>query len=149
MSYCCTTITAERSLKATADEYEALHAALEASGEESGISRLQVEYHDGEVYLFTEEGGYDELSYESLTLIGALIAKNDLNYLEFGVAFICDRPIMGSHGGTYFRVRKDGSLWEPRFKWRCSRRVKRRTPKTPRKPSVPTTPQNENDPENN
>jgi hypothetical protein len=141
MSYCCTTITAERSLKATANEYEALHAALEASEEKSGISGLQVEYDHGEVYLFTEDGDYDELSDEVLTLLGAIIAKNGLNYLEFGVAYTCDSPSMGSQGGTYFRVRKDGSLWEPRFKWRCSRRVKRQLKRTRTKPQASSVPE--------
>jgi hypothetical protein len=112
------TVTAEKGLKANRDEYNALKAALERANQDDECKGFEVEYYDGEVYVFAPENGdWEELPRNFLVLLGSLIAKNGLEYLEFGAAFTCARPGMGSHSGTYFRVRRNGSLWEPKLTW--------------------------------
>jgi Uma2 family endonuclease len=125
--YC--TVMAERTLKATQAEYEALEAAL-VDEEHDELHGFELHYRDGELHVCAPEyGSWDELPPSFLTLLGSLIAKNNLNYLEFGAAFFCLRTIVGSSGGTYFRIRKDGSLSEPKLCWRASRRRKQRPQK--------------------
>jgi hypothetical protein len=112
------TVTTDKGLKASRDEYNALKAALEVAKDDGECSGFEVEYYDGEVYVFAPESGdWEELPRDFLALLGALIAKNGLEFLEFGAAFTCDKPRIGSHGGTYFRVRSNGSLWEPTLTW--------------------------------
>jgi hypothetical protein len=118
------TITAERTIKASQQEYEELQAALDEENEGDCPSGFEIHYNDGEIFVLAPDGDWDRLTDLFLCRLGALIAKNGLNFLEFGAAFTSSRDVPGSAGGMYFRIRKDGSLWEPRFKWRCSRRVK-------------------------
>jgi hypothetical protein len=114
-----TTVTAERTLKATPKEYEALKAALEAPDDDN-VCGFEVSYWpcESEVNVFAPDcGDWDELPERFRVLLGSLIAKNGLEYLEFGASFTYDKPRVGSHGGTYFRIRRDGSLWEPTLTW--------------------------------
>ena len=111
------TVTADRGLKATRDEYNALKAALKAD-EDNDQSGFEIEYYDGEVHVFAREGtDWKELPRPFLTLLGTLIAKNNLKYLEFGPAFACNTPRMGSSCGTYIRIKTNGSVWEPKLTW--------------------------------
>lgn len=113
-----TTVTAERGLKATRDEYNALKVALEGADEDNECGGFEVEYCDGEVYVFgSESADWEALPRAFRTLLGTLIAKNGLPYLEFGSAFTYDRPRMGTHSAICFRVRKNGSIWEPQLTW--------------------------------
>jgi hypothetical protein len=135
-------IAADSGLKATPDEYNALEVALhaddeddetyddealddeddaglndeydEADDEDDGYHCFEIEYRDREVYISAPEGGnWRTLPVAFLELLGKLIAKNGLEYLEFGVAFADYWGV----GGTYFRVRQDGSIWEPSLTW--------------------------------
>lgn len=123
-------IEAERGLKATPDEYEALKAVLYPDDEadealdDDEYHSFEIEYRNEEVHIFCWEGGgtWRALPSAFLTLLGALIAKNGLKYLEFGVAWVSPPNV----GGTYFRIRSNGSLWEPKLYWRAMRRHKRR-----------------------
>jgi hypothetical protein len=110
-----TTITADRGLKATPDEYEALRVSL-YSGEYNGFA---VDYDDEEVYVFAEGGDWEALPNAFLVLLGTLIAKNGLEYLEFWPAAVDDEPWMGidDTAHAYFRVRSNGSIWEPTLTW--------------------------------
>jgi Uma2 family endonuclease len=107
------TVTADKGLKATHEEYNALKVALEASGDDQS-GAVELEYHDGEIYVFASEyADWEALSRNFRALLGALVAKNGLNYLEFDTASTCGGSEMGTHGGVRFRVRPNGSLWEP------------------------------------
>ena len=120
-------VTAERTLKATQAEYEALEAALEIDEEHDEYHGFEVHNWNGEVHVCApEDGVWEELPSTFLKLLGSLIAKNNLNYLEFGAAWFCSKTIVGSSGGTYFRIKKDGSLCEPKLYWRSPRRRKRK-----------------------
>jgi hypothetical protein len=112
-----TTVTASQGLKATLDELEALEAALYESN-----GGFELEYDDDEVYVFALNGDdcdWNSLPQAFLLLLGALIAKNGLDYLEFGAAAVDDEPWMGIYDGApgYFRITSNGSVWEPAITW--------------------------------
>ena len=54
-----------------------------------------------------------------LSLLGWFITKNGLEYLAFGTAVNGDNPKMGIEPETdaYFRIKSNGSLWEPKLIW--------------------------------
>jgi len=111
-----------RGLKATRDEYEALVDALYPAGEDDEFEddechMFEVEYSNGEVYVFAPEyGDWRALPHAFLTLLGTLIAKNGLEYLEFCLETLTWDPRSGIGDGC-FRVRSNGSLWEPTLSW--------------------------------
>jgi hypothetical protein len=112
-----TTVTASQGLKATLDEFEALEAALYESN-----GGFELEYDDDEVYLFALNGDdcdWNSLPQAFLLLLGTLIAKNGLDYLEFGAAAVDDEPWMGIYDGApgYFRIRSNGFVWKPAMTW--------------------------------
>ena len=114
MSNYHSTVTADKGLKATREEYNALRAALEASDDDQS-SGVEVEYHDGEIYVFASEYAVWEAGSRNFrALLGALIAKNGLNYLEFDAALTRGGS---EHGGRCFRIRTNGSLWAPTLTW--------------------------------
>jgi hypothetical protein len=111
-------LTAERGLKATRDEYKTLKGALEAADEENEFRGFEVEYYDDEVHVFApEDGDWEALPRAFLSLLGTLIVKNGLKYLEFSGAFTCEWSTMGSRGGTCFRITSKGSIWKPTLTW--------------------------------
>ena len=126
MSNCYSAITANETLKATSEEYNALKAAIETCNEETIQASggddayrcgFEVQYQGGTVLIggLFEEG--DVYSTAFLHLLGILIAKNGLEYLEFCEVVTCDRPRAGGTGGTVFRIRADGSRWDPTLTW--------------------------------
>ncbi len=117
-----TTVTAEQGLEVTEEEYKALKAALEADNQDDAYGQCGqwgIDYWDGKISIFAKfgEGWWPALPCPFLALLGTLIAKNGLAYLEFGAAFTCDNLRMGSNGGTIFRVRSNGAVWEPAITW--------------------------------
>jgi hypothetical protein len=117
-----TTVAADQGLEVTEEEYKALKTALEATNQDDAYSQCgqwRIDYWDGKVFTFAKlgEGWWAGLPCAFLALLGPLIAKNGLVYLEFGAAFTCDNLRMGSNGGTYFRVRSNGTVWEPTLTW--------------------------------
>ena len=119
------TVTASQGLKATLDEFEALEAALYSVGEDGEYEYdegFQLEYDDDEVYVFALNGDdcdWNSLAEAFLLLLGTLIAKNGLEYLEFGAATVFEEPWMGIYDGApgYFRIRSNGSVLEPARTW--------------------------------
>jgi len=95
------TVTAERGLKATRDEYNALKVALQGAEEDNECGGFEVEYCDGDIYVLAPASGdWEALSHAFRTLLGTLIANNGLEYLEFGAASASTHPRMGNHGRT-------------------------------------------------
>ena len=93
-----TTVTSDRGLKATIDECEALAAALyppDNDDEDEYNGGFDLIYDDDEVYVFAEhweDCDWHSLPQAFLTSLGALIAKNGLEYLEFGAAAESGKP---------------------------------------------------------
>jgi hypothetical protein len=96
---------------ATPDEYKALNALLHSGDEacdkdkchyyKDGYRYFEIEYEEGAVFVFANKGWrgcWRALPPAFLTLLGALIARNGLRYLEFGVAWVGP---FGIAGGTY------------------------------------------------
>lgn len=76
----------------------------------------------GGVFIFAEEcGNVDELPEHALAMIGKLLKKANLPYIEFGVAFTCDKIRPGSHGGTRFRIDDEGRIVDPILTWPSKR----------------------------
>jgi hypothetical protein len=121
-----TIITANERLKATSEEYNALKAAIETCNEEMIVANrgddayrcgFKVRYQGGRVFVggFFEAGDVSDTAF--LHLLGILIAKNDLEYLEFCQVITCYRPGAGGTGATIFRIRADGSMWDSTLTW--------------------------------
>lgn len=112
-------ITAESTLKATEDEYESLRLALH----EFGDSGFEIDFDGEEVFIFAPTAPVDferdKLPSRSfLSRLGALIAKNGPEFLEFAVAWWIDDPSEPRGGGaTHFRVMRDGSVRFPKLSW--------------------------------
>jgi len=104
-------------LKATQDEYESLKAAINVANHNEDDPSLQcgdwcISYSDGEIYIGgVFQNSWRPLSDELLSLLGTLIAKNDLDYLEFSIRIEWWKP--RQYGVTAFRVMPDGSEWLP------------------------------------
>jgi hypothetical protein len=79
---------------------------------------FEIEYSGDQLYIFAEESGTpEELSEEVRKLIGKLITKNELPYLQFGYAFTCSKMRMGEFGGGEFRIYPNGDLVWPFVIW--------------------------------
>ena len=113
-------------LEATREEYKALKAAIDAANSEDEPSvefgDWKIAYSDGEVYIGAVfEVCARRLSDGILACLGSLIAKNKLDYFEFAVSENFYEPVPPSvtvHTGIPFRVRSNGSVWEPELSWR-------------------------------
>ena len=115
-------VTARQVLKTTQEEYETLKAALEADNREDSYSKRGewlIDYLDGQVHIFASftEKWWSGPPNRFLAFLGTLIAKNGLAYLDFGAAFTCDMLRMGSRKATIFRIRRNGSVWQPITVW--------------------------------
>jgi hypothetical protein len=108
-------IAPERGLRVTPEEYTALKNILEEE-----YSGFEVEYHDGNAFVFAPEwADCDDLPLFFFSLLGWFITKNGLDYLAFGPAADWDSPAKGiaPEADAYFRIRSNGSLWEPKLIW--------------------------------
>ena len=80
-------------------------------GGEPAFHGYTVEYHDGEVYLFGEDSARESyLPKRFLAGLGQVLKEVGMPFLEVGVAFVCNKLRPDSHGGTRFRIYKDGTL---------------------------------------
>src|SRR5205823_768957 len=113
-------IAPERGLRVTTEEYNALKSILEIAEEEDQYSGFEVEYYDGEAFVFAPEGGdWDELPRTFLSLLGWFITKNGLEYLAFGPGAAWGNPTEGIDPGAeaYCRIKSNRSLWGPKVIW--------------------------------
>ncbi len=115
-------VTAAKTITCTQEEADKLKEILEKAEEEDDICHgFTFDYgepHGDQLYLYAEENGTPgALPDEALDLIGELVKKNNLPYLEFGYAVTCSRMIVGEFGGGQFRIYPDGSLVFPTIVW--------------------------------
>lgn len=79
---------------------------------------FQVEYYDGELHLFAEEGcSPDALPKAALVLIGQAVAEAGMFFLKVGVAMYCDKMRPGSFGGYDFLITPQGEIVYPAIVW--------------------------------
>lgn len=60
-------------------------------------------YFDDGVYLF-------ETALADIAALGAIIAANGMEYMQFGMATTCDKMLAAGFGGTEFRIYADGMV---------------------------------------
>jgi len=114
--------TAEEAVPCSIQKFEEVNNLFNELKEDFPIL-LYMSLENGELYICGENGTLDvllsdenlnkngqEKGKEFLTKLGEVIAEADLRYLDFGVAFSCDKLAPGSHGGTAFRLYLDGSI---------------------------------------
>ena len=108
-----TTMSAGQSIPCTKKEFDKIENWLEAS-----FSGIQAEFNNGAVYLFATDGcNWEDLQKPALRLIGKLLKRANMKYLECGMAFTSDKICSESQGGWYVRILQDGSLVEPELVW--------------------------------
>lgn len=107
----------EKELPCTKEEAEEIVQALEVD-EDDDHHGFEFDWEGGHGYLLANESGnWDELPEAALKLVGKLIAAQGWPFLEFGVAWTCDRMRVGNFGGTKFRILPDGTLEHPQMLW--------------------------------
>jgi len=84
-------------------------------------------------YLYAEENGtVDELPADFLLLLGQLMTRAGMPWLELGCAQTCSRLIPGTHGGLFLRLHPDGAIEQPWVLWNSDPNP----PERPPKPSI-------------
>lgn len=110
--------TAEIAVPMSEDEFNGLGEMLARAGEEDRFHGLSSEWDGGGGYFYAEEGlSIEELPEDFLKTLGGYLTRASLPYLEFGVAYTCDKMRPGSHGGTFLRIMPDGSIAAPELVW--------------------------------
>ena len=115
-------LTANETVKCSQADYDRLVEQLEKEASEELFrnedfddpSGVDFEYYkdDGDLYIYSDEGGAspENISKELLTIIGEIVGKAGLPYLECGIAYYCDKARPGSAGGSAVRFYPDGEL---------------------------------------
>ena len=78
---------------------------------------LEIEYVDGELFIYAENFGYDSLPENVCSAIGRLLRLSGKEYLEFGYSQASSRIMINSHGGGVLRIYNDGALVHPEIVW--------------------------------
>ena len=78
---------------------------------------LEIEYRDGELFIYAENFGDDSLPENVCFEIGRLLRLSGKEFLEFEYAQASSRIMIRSHGGGVFRIYNDGSLVYPKIVW--------------------------------
>lgn len=120
-----TIVTPNQALPCTAEEANAIRLALLDGYDCHGFTfnyfpplRDEPFAGVGEGVLCAEEmADLSELPDDALAMIGDLITRVGLPWLQFGVAHTCSKVRVGSHGGTSFRILASGTIEEPALIW--------------------------------
>jgi hypothetical protein len=128
-----TNITAQESLKCSAEEALAIFKTLDDSASFAinkadptvvsvthEESRMAAEYYpkSNDLYFFAEETADDsQIPDDFIIAVGKLLAKLKKPHLEFGVAHTADKHAPGSYGGSSFRITSKGTLIYPKITW--------------------------------
>ena len=78
---------------------------------------LEIEYIEGELFIYAENFGDDSLPENVCSAIGRLLRLSGKEFLEFGYSQTSSRIMINSHGGGVFRIYNDGSLVWPKIVW--------------------------------
>jgi len=78
---------------------------------------LEIEYIDGELFIYAENFGDDSLPENVCSAIGRLLRLSGKEFLEFGYSQASSRIMINSHGGGVFRIYNNGTLVHPEIVW--------------------------------
>jgi hypothetical protein len=117
-----TLCTANEVIPCSTQDYLELHELLSAHEDNDTYPGFDLEYDEDAhtLYMFTEDGNSsvpDDLSSKFLDKFGEILTKAELQFLEFGLAYTCDKMRVGTHGGTSFRICSTGTLEWAKIVW--------------------------------
>jgi hypothetical protein len=79
---------------------------------------LDVEYSDGELFIFADRYFDDESIPEKVcSAIGKLLSTSGQEFIEFGFSQTASRLMVHSHGGGVFRIYNNGEVVWPKLTW--------------------------------
>ena len=109
-------------IKCSLEDFEGLQHVLSVERqrfevEEDYVFDLEIEYIDGELFIYAENYGDDSLPENVCSAIGRLLRISGKEFLEFGYSQAASRVMVGSHGGGTFRIYNNGSLVWPKMIW--------------------------------
>ena len=116
------TMAAYDFIKCSPEDFEGLQQFLSVErqrleDEEDLGFDLEIEYIDGELFIYAENFGDDSLPENVCSAIGRLLRLSGKEFLEFGYSQASSRIMINSHGGGNFRIYNDGILVHPEVIW--------------------------------
>lgn len=111
-------VTAEDMIPCSKEDGELLEQILATDGPD--FHGFSAEYYPDAkgVFIFAEECGcVEDLPESAFEHIAKLLKKSELPYIQFGMAFTCDKVRPNSHGGTNFRINDKGQIIDPILTW--------------------------------
>lgn len=85
--------------------------------EEEVGPELEIEYIDGELFIYSLNFGDETLTGNLCSEIGRLLRLSGMEFLEFGYSQTSSRIMINSHGGGVFRIYNNGTLVYPNIVW--------------------------------
>ena len=109
-------------IKCSLEDFEGLQHVLSVErqrleAEECLGLDLEIEYIDGELFIYAANFGDDSLPENVCSAIGRLLRLSGVEFLEFGYSQACSRIMINSHGGGVFRIYNNGTLVHPEIVW--------------------------------
>ena len=109
-------------IKCSLEDFEGLQHVLSVENqrledEEELNLCLEIEYIDGELFIYAENFGDDSLPENVCSAIGRLLRLSGKEFIEFGYAQASSRIMINSHGGGVFRIYNNGTLVYPEIVW--------------------------------
>ena len=109
-------------IKCSLEDFEGLQHVMSVENqrleEEEYLSLcLEIEFAEGELFIYAENFGDDSLPENVCSAIGRLLRISGKEFLEFEYAQTSSRIMIRSHGGGVFRIYDDGSLVRPEIVW--------------------------------
>lgn len=118
---------AKETLRCGRVEASALEEALGEDEENDRFHGIEMEYdededgehiHHGELLLHsTWNFDPSRLSPHTMGIIGEILAFNEKEFIEIGVALTCDKTRPGNFGGLYCRIYADGTFRYAELDW--------------------------------
>ncbi len=109
-------------IKCSLEDFEGLQYVLSVENqrledEEELCLCLEIEYNDGELFIYAENFGDDSLPEIVCSAIGRLLRLSGKEFLEFGYSQASSRIMINSHGGGVLRIYNNGTLVYPEIVW--------------------------------
>lgn len=115
---CFSLMTSDQCVPATQGEFDELKRILDENLDTDDPCGIDCEFDGCSLYLYGAEMAQpDLLPPAALELLGALLRRARLPYLEFGCAYLGSRLREGSCGGRYFRLLPTGEIVTASISW--------------------------------